>query len=94
MTAGREEELAHLEDAIVPPSANPTGDVAVRTQKAALIRKYDKAAFDLSKIAASKRRINSLRKLEAADPDGSIAESLEKLAKEAAELADLLRSGR
>ena len=94
MTAGREEELAHLEDAIVPPSAAPTGDVAVRTQKAALIRKYDKAAFDLSKIAASKRRINSLRKLEAADPDGSIAESLEKLAKEAAELADLLRSGR
>ena len=94
MTNGREEELARLEDAIIPPvHAKPAGDVAVRTQKATLIRKYDKVTFDLSKITSSKRRLNSLRKMDAADGDGSIVESLDKLAKEAAELADLLRNG-
>ena len=93
MTSGRGEELSRLEDVIVPPAANPTGDVAVRTQKATLIRKYDKVTLDLAKITASKRRLNSLRKMDAADLDGSIIESLDKLAKEAAELADLLRNG-
>ena len=94
MTSGREAELARLEDAIIPPvHAKPAGDVAVRTQKATLIRKYDKVTFDLSKITSSKRRLNSLRKMDAADGDGSIVESLDKLAKEAAELADLLRNG-
>ena len=44
-------------------------------------------------LSASKRRLNSLRKMDAADGDGSIVESLDKLAKEAAELADLLRNG-
>lgn len=94
MTNGREAELARLEEAIIPPvHAKPAGDVAVRTQKATLIRKYDKVTFDLSKITSSKRRLNSLRKMDAADGDGSIVESLDKLAKEAAELADLLRNG-
>ena len=79
---------------IIPPvPAKPAGDVAVRTQKATLIRKYEKVTFDLSKITSSKRRLNSLRKMDAADGDGSIVESLDKLAKEAAELADLLRNG-
>ena len=87
-------ELARLEEAIIPPvPAKPAGDVAVRTQKATLIRKYEKVTFDLSKITSSKRRLNSLRKMDAADGDGSIVESLDKLAKEAAELADLLRNG-
>ena len=86
-------ELARLEETIVPPvRTDPTGDVAVRTQKATLIRKYEKVTFDLAKITASKRRLNSLRKMDAADMDGSIVESLDKLAKEAAELADLLRN--
>ena len=94
MTNGREAELARLEEAIIPPvHAKPAGDVAVRTQKATLIRKYEKVTFDLSKITSSKRRLNSLRKMDAADGDGSIVESLDKLAKEAAELADLLRNG-
>ena len=94
MTSGRDEELSRLMETIVTPiHAAPTGDVAVRTQKATLIRKYDKVAFDLSKITASKRRLNSLRKMDAADGDGSIVECLDKLAREAAELADLLRSG-
>ena len=94
MTNGREAELARLEEAIIPPvPAKPAGDVAVRTQKATLIRKYEKVTFDLSKITSSKRRLNSLRKMDAADGDGSIVESLDKLAKEAAELADLLRNG-
>lgn len=94
MTNGREDELARLEEAIIPPvHAKPAGDVAVRTQKATLIRKYEKVTFDLSKITSSKRRLNSLRKMDAADGDGSIVESLDKLAKEAAELADLLRNG-
>ena len=94
MTNGREAELARLEEAIIPPvHAKPAGDVAVRTQKATLIRKYDKVTFDLSKITSSKRRLNSLRKMDAADGDGSIVESLDKLAKEAAELANLLRNG-
>lgn len=93
MTNGREDELARLEEAIIPPvHAKPAGDVAVRTQKATLIRKYEKVTFDLSKITSSKRRLNSLRKMDAADGDGSIVESLDKLAKEAAELADLLRT--
>ena len=93
MTSGRDAELSRLEEVIVPPAANPTGDVAVRTQKATLIRKYDKVALDLAKITASKRRLNSLRKMDASDLDGSIIESLDKLAKEAAELAALLRNG-
>ena len=94
MTNGRGAELARLEETIVPPvRTDPTGDVAVRTQKATLIRKYEKVTFDLSKITSSKRRLNSLRKMDAADRDGSIVESLDKLAKEAAELADLLRNG-
>ena len=93
MTSGRDEELARLEDGIVLPAANPTGDVAVRTQKATMIRKYDKVALDLAKITASKRRLNSLRKMDTSDLDGSIIESLDRLAKEAAELADLLRNG-
>ena len=93
MTNGRGAELARLEETIVPPvRTDPTGDVAVRTQKATLIRKYEKVTFDLAKITASKRRLNSLRKMDAADMDGSIVESLDKLAKEAAELADLLRN--
>lgn len=93
MTNGRGAELARLEETIVPPvRTDSTGDVAVRTQKATLIRKYEKVTFDLAKITASKRRLNSLRKMDAADMDGSIVESLDKLAKEAAELADLLRN--
>ena len=94
MTNGREAELARLEEAIIPPvHTKPAGDVAVRTQKATLIRKYDKVTFDLSKLTASRRRLNSLRKMDAADGDGSIVESLDNLAKEAAELAALLRNG-
>ena len=67
--------------------------MAVRTQKATLIRKYDKVTFDLSKITASKRRLNSLRKMDAADGDGSIVESRAQPAKQPADLADLLRNG-
>ena len=94
MTNGREAELARLEEILAAPvRSRPTGDVAVRTQKATLIRKYDKVTFDLSRITASKRRLNSLRRMDAADLDGSIAESLEKLSREAAELAELLRNG-
>lgn len=53
MTNGREAELARLEEAIIPPvHAKPAGDVAVRTQKATLIRKYEKVTFDLSKITS------------------------------------------
>ena len=56
MTNGREDELARLEEAIISPvHAKPAGDVAVRTQKATLIRKYEKVTFDLSKITSSKR---------------------------------------
>ena len=44
------------------------------------------------KVIASKSWNGQLRKMDAADMDGSIVESLDKLAKEAAELADLLRN--
>ena len=60
MTNGREDELARLEEAIIPPvHAKPAGDVAVRTQKATLIRKYEKVTFDLSKITSSTWSISS-----------------------------------
>ena len=48
-------------------------------------------ALDLAKITASKRRLNSLRKMDASDLDGSIIESLDKLAKEALSGADELK---
>ena len=92
MTAGRSEELAKLEETLEPvTTSQPTGDVTVRSQKATLIRKYDKLAMDLTRIHTSKRRVNSLRKMDSSDEDGSIIESLENLAKEASALAELLR---
>jgi len=95
MSNGKAEALAEIAQNIIPPApVKPAADVATRSQKATILRKYDKMTKDLKQVNGSKRRITSMRKMEASDDVGSIIESLEELAKEASALAATLRGGK
>lgn len=90
----RKSLLAKLTENLAPQAPAAKDAAAVRTQKSDVIRKYDKFTNDLRKITGSKRRMNNMKKIEIADDDGSIAESLNALITEATKIRDMLSSGK
>lgn len=72
------------------PKTPVTADEATRAKKAQYIAKYEKMTGELHKLAASKAKVRTLKRLEEADAEGSIVATLEALRAEVEALLEAM----